>query len=126
MWRHFSCGEICFVEIFFCCNLRCFLAKPVLSQSTFYAENFFSKCCPWRKNDKYLYENNCILTLTPTQFVPEIETYVRFSRNAVLFQLVGQRGILEIVFPIFNIDLWKCFHLVGFIVTSAKTEPTVK
>ena len=73
-----------------------------------------------------LYENNCILALTPAQFVPEIETYLRFSQNAVLFQFGGQRGILEIVFPIFNIDLWKQVHLVGFIVTSAKTEPTVK
>ena len=55
----------------------------------------------------FLYENNCILYLTPAQFVPEIETYVRFSRNAVLFQFGSQRGILEIVFPIFKFGLWK-------------------
>ena len=37
MWRNLSCGEMCYVVLFqnlFCRNLRCFVAKSVLSRFT--------------------------------------------------------------------------------------------
>ena len=39
----------------FCCNLRCFVAKPVLSRFTHFlcGDKSRPKCCPWRKNDIY-------------------------------------------------------------------------
>ena len=39
----------------FRCNLRCFVAKPVLAQFTRFlcGEKLSPRFCPWRKNDKY-------------------------------------------------------------------------
>ena len=107
MWSHFSCGKISFVEI-------CLVAIYAVFSQNLFCRDLLSM---WRKKAQnvvrgekminILYENNCNSTLTPAQVFPEIETYVRFSRNAVLFQFGGQRGVLEIVFPIFKFDLWK-------------------
>ena len=41
----------------FCCNLRCFVAKPVLLRFTHFlcGDKLRPKCCPWRKMTNIMY-----------------------------------------------------------------------
>ena len=60
-WHNFAVRsffmEFLFVlrQNMFCCNLRYFVAKPVLLPFTHFlcGDKFQPKCCPWRKNDNY-------------------------------------------------------------------------
>ena len=47
-------------------NLRCFVAKPVLSRFTHFlcGEKFSQKCCPWRKNENMTFGHGfCFITV---------------------------------------------------------------
>ena len=55
-WNHFFDGIFAvLLQNLFCCNLCCFVAKPILSRFTHFlcGDKLQPKCCPWRVNDKY-------------------------------------------------------------------------
>ena len=65
MWRHFECREILNVDLF-CCHLRCFVAKPVLSRLTHFlcGDKLSQIVCPWRKMTNTMYEEeHCFISL---------------------------------------------------------------
>ena len=65
MWRHFECREILNVDLF-CCHLRCFVAKPVLSRLTHFlcGDKLSQIVCPWRKITNTMYEEeHCFISL---------------------------------------------------------------